>query len=78
MMRAKPFILEGKQHVEKARVDIGDRRRQAPAAFAGRVSAQQTAFAIDDPRREQKVFAQWSRTKRRDPPAKAGDGRDAN
>ena len=52
MMRAKPFVLEGKQQIEKARIDVGDRRRQTPAAFAGGVGPQQPAVAIDDPGRE--------------------------
>ena len=57
MMRAKPFVLEGKQQVKKARIDVGDRRRQTPAAFAGGVSPQQPAVAIDDPRRKYKILA---------------------
>ena len=58
VMRAEALVLVGEQHVEEARIDIVDRRRQPPAAFARSHRPQQPAVAVDhqrsrtrDPRR---------------------------
>ena len=77
-MRAEAFVLVGEQHGEKTRIDVGDPRRQPPAAFARRVSAQQAAVAIKDARREGDIVAERRRTERGDPPAGATDCRKAN
>ena len=69
VMGRKALVLIGKQHREEARIDIGDARRQAPAALAYRVSAQQSAVTINDTGREGDVFAQRRWAKGRDPPA---------
>ena len=39
VMNTETFVLIGEQHVEEARIDVGNRRRQPPAAFARRISA---------------------------------------
>ena len=68
VMRAETFVLIGEQHVEEPRIDIGDPRRQPPAAFAGGIGAQQAAVAIDHAGREFDVLAERRRPERSDPP----------
>ena len=51
-MRAEALVLVGEQHLEKARIDVVERRRQPPAAVRRRVGAQQPAVAIDHLRRD--------------------------
>ena len=75
VMNAETFVLIGEQHVEEARIDVGDRRRQSPAAFAGRISAQQAPFPIDHAGREIEVLAERRRAERSDPPRRAGKSR---
>ena len=72
VMDAETLVLIGEQHVEETRIDVGDRRRQPPAAFARRISAQQAPFPIDHAGREIEVLAERRRTERSDPPRRAG------
>ena len=44
-------VLVGEQHREEARIDVGARRRQPPAAFRRGVGPQQPAVAVDHQRR---------------------------
>ena len=76
-MNTETFVLIRKKHIEEARIDVGDRRQQPPAAFAGRISAQQTPFPIDHAGREIEVLAERRRTERSDPAHRAGKGRRA-
>ena len=77
VMDAKTLVLISKQHVEEARIDVGDGRRQPPAALARRISAQQAPFPIDHAGREIEVLAERRWTERSDPPRRAGKGRRA-
>ena len=47
VMGAEALVLVGEQHVEEARIDIGDPRRQPPAALGGGIGPQQPAVAVD-------------------------------
>ena len=77
VMNAETLVLIGKQHVEETRIDVGNRRRQPPAAFARRISAQQAPFPIDHAGREIEVLAERRRAERSDPPRRAGKSRRA-
>ena len=48
VMGAEALVLIGKQHVEQPRIDVGDPRRQPPAALGRGIGAQQPAVAIED------------------------------
>ena len=61
----------------RTRIDVGNRRRQPPAAFARRISAQQAPFPIDHAGREIEVLAERRRAERSDPPRRAGKSRRA-
>ena len=76
-MRSKALVFIGKQHVEETRIDIGDGRRQPPAAIGGGIGAQQPAVTIEHPRREFEVFAHRDRTKPDDPAKRTSQNRKA-
>ena len=77
VMLPEALVLIGEQHVEEARIDVGDRRRQPPAAFARRISAQQAPFPVDHAGREIEGLAERRRAERSDPPRRAGKSRRA-
>src|ERR1700687_2114539 len=69
MVRTKAFVLIGKQHLQKARVDILHRLRQPPAPFAGGIGAQQLALAVEYHMRGFEILAERRRSQRIDPRA---------
>src|SRR5580658_9642716 len=66
-MAAEALVFVSQQHVEKARIDVGDRRRQAPAAVLCGVGAKQPAVAVEHLRRKFKSLAERHRAEPGDP-----------
>jgi hypothetical protein len=76
-MLAKAAILEGEQHVDVARIDVGDGDREPPAAVHRRVGTEETSLPIEHTGRDDIGLVDgWRQGKRRGEESRSGSRRE--